>query len=728
MPEELNDQAVELTTLENIEATFHTGHTGKLAESGLAAGTLETDSSRYDLILQVGAGAMGEVYLAQDTDLLRKVAYKRLLSGARINSEVIGRFLREVQITAQLEHPNVVPVYNLEKSGAGWAYAMKLVFGQTFKELIVTARAAYDGPGPVPDALQTRAMLEHFLKVCEAMDFSHQRGVIHRDLKPANIMVGRYHEVYVMDWGIARMIGSHDSLDEASMLELSTPESEGEESFEATRAGQILGTPRYLSPEQAAGRNTQLDGRSDLLTLGLILYELVSLKPAYSAPNLTELLKQVLKTEKAPLKPYHPKRPIPRELAAIIHKATARKPEARYQRVAELAADLRRHLAGKAVLAQPDTHLQALLRWFGQHQVLAAGLVGSLILILALGAVTSLWNQRRLSLDLQRREQSISRLQTRTSRQAQLINNKLMGISALLQGLSAAASEALAGKPVTGPLYREAGFISPGQAPADFKLSQSYAKMISLDWPVFGQAGGAIDPQAFDRLKGLRAPLRTLLRRSSDAPLTEAGFRAAVYGQGLPVVWSLVALEQGSWLSYPGQAGYPADFDPRRHAWYQRGLRAHEPVWAQPHPDSQGQGLLLPVVQSLRGPVGEVLGVAALELRFQYLVDELMNLSIPGLLESYLLDGSAQIMVRSSERSRMTGMSFGAFRAQQAVDTPLFDRSELVEAIKAGRSGFLRYLRNGRPVLLAYYRLSALGWFYALEVEEETYLAEESGD
>lgn len=702
---------IELTTLDELEATF----INPLPDSGAFTQSqheAEFDSC-YEMILQVGAGAMGQVFLAQDTDLLRKVAYKRLHSQLGISQEVLARFVREVQITAQLEHPNVVPVYKLEKTAQGWAYSMKLVFGKTFKELITAARAACDQNLPPDEALSLRSLLEHFLKVCEAMDYAHQRGVIHRDLKPANIMVGRYGEVYVMDWGIARLMGAHRQTEASDFIALESIDENNQTAFEETRAGQILGTPRYLSPEQATGRNDELDGRSDLLTLGLILYELVSLQPAYKAKNMTELLKKVLKTEKEPLLAYHRSRPVPRELKAIIDKATARKPEDRYQRVSEMADDIRRYLAGDAVLAQPDTSLQAAVRWLGKHQFLSAGLIGGALMILLLAALGSLWTQHQASLRLQLQTQSLSNLQTQTSMQAQTINNRLLGVSVLLQGLSSAAGSALDGLAVAGPRYFEAQFIQPGQAPKDFQQALRYSKLISLDYPVFGPPGAPESPQ----LNGLSKPLQQIFERAAG---NEPHYRQRVYERGLPIAWAMVALHSGSWMAYPGQAGYPLGFDPRQQDWYQSGLRAARPVWVRPHADTQGQGLLLPVVQSIRRGQGQLAGVAMLEMSFQYLVDDLMNLEIPGLLQSYLFDKQGHIMVRSSERNRMLGMRFGAFNQHQAIDTPLFDQHIAVEAIQHRRSGILRYYRDGRPVILAYYPLKALGWYYAIEVDQES--------
>lgn len=677
------------------------------AEAVVAGG----DSSHFQLLLQVGAGAMGEVYLAEDRDLLRKVAYKRLLGHLGANAEVLTRFVREVQITAQLEHPNVVPVYQLEKSPDGLAYAMKLVFGQTLKELIQAARLAEDA-SDVPESLRPRALFEHFLKVCAAMDFAHQRGVIHRDLKPANIMVGRFHEVYVMDWGIARVIGSdHDAVDVDLAVD-TTPEG-----FEQTQAGKILGTPRYLSPEQATGRNAQLTGHSDQFTLGLILYELASLRPAYSAGNLTELLKKVLKADTAPLNPYVPSRPIPRELAAIIAKATARSPQARYPSVGDLAEDLRRFLAGQAVVAEPDRPWQAFLRWCAQHQALASALIGTGLLLLGLGAFGSLWAQSRRSLRQAQEQGRLGQLQTLVSRQAQEINNQLMKVSVLLQGLTAAASQSLAGQPLAGPIYTQKTYVGSGSAPADFRLATAYNKLISLREPVYGSAEGPAGRE-FARLRGLRSLLPELLARAGGLPPGSPAFERAVRQQGVPVTWASLALENGDWLAFPGQAGYPENYDPRRYAWYRLGQRSPQPIWGPPFADSQGQGLLLPVVQRLPNQQG----VAQLSLRFTYLIDQLMNLPLEGSRESFLLDARGQIMVRSSERSRMVGMGFGAFRPQQVMDTPLFDRNAVVEAIQRGGSGLLRYQRDGRPVLLAFYRLSALGWYYAIEVDQDLFL------
>ncbi|HSB60605.1 MAG TPA: serine/threonine-protein kinase, partial [Vicinamibacteria bacterium] len=158
--------------------------------------------SHYVVLGTAGRGAMGTVQVARDVDLLRKVALKQLAPEFAGDRGATARFIREVQVTAQLDHPHIVPVYGLEASAGGRpAYTMKLVQGRTFVELIRDTQAFYEeGKAPI-EGLSLPARLEYFLKVCDAVHYAHERGVIHRDLKPANLMLGQYNEVYVMDWG-----------------------------------------------------------------------------------------------------------------------------------------------------------------------------------------------------------------------------------------------------------------------------------------------------------------------------------------------------------------------------------------------------------------------------------------------------------------------------------------------------------------------------------------------
>jgi len=164
------------------------------------------DAARYVVVGLAGRGGMGTVHIAQDVDLLRRVALKELTEEAALDRSARARFVREVQVTAQLDHPHIVPVDGLEVAPGGRpAYAMKLVEGRTFAELIEETRAALS-TGALDESHSLTARLEHFVKVCDAVAYAHARGVVHRDLKPANLMLGSHNEVDVMDWGICRVV------------------------------------------------------------------------------------------------------------------------------------------------------------------------------------------------------------------------------------------------------------------------------------------------------------------------------------------------------------------------------------------------------------------------------------------------------------------------------------------------------------------------------------------
>ena len=249
---------------------------------------------RYSPLGQLAGGSMGQIYVARESDLNRKVAFKQIARKLGEHQGLVRRFVQEVQITAQLDHPNIVPVYGVEATPEGsLGYAMKLINGKTFEELVKTVRARHEAQERVPVVRELTERLDLFLRVCDAVNYAHSRGVIHRDLKPANIMVGAYGEVYVMDWGLARLLDGPNDQESLDLIAGSSKDS--------TQLGDAVGTPAYMAPEQARGLNEQLDVRSDQYSLGLILHELITLRPPLSGASVSEVLIRAAKGERNPL-------------------------------------------------------------------------------------------------------------------------------------------------------------------------------------------------------------------------------------------------------------------------------------------------------------------------------------------------------------------------------------------------------------------------------------------
>jgi serine/threonine protein kinase len=326
------------------------------------AETPDLAGTRYSLLERVARGGMGVVYAAEDKNLQRRVALKVLdVPGA--DGDLTNRLIREARVLAQLEHPGIVPVHDVGTLADGRVfYAMKFVEGQRLDKFITTVDS-------VPDRLRI------FLRICDAVAFAHARGVLHRDLKPANIMVGSFGEVLVMDWGLAKILHSSDpnraqvSDPDAVIFEKPTPapaRAGVTGVSESTGHGTVMGTPGYMSPEQARGDVQNLDARSDIFSLGAVLCFLLTGNPQGSSMLGGRRLEK--------------------SLAAICAKAAAAAPAERYPNVQELTLDVSRYLDGLAVAAHHETIFEKAVRFYRRYSVaillIAAYLFMRIILLL----------------------------------------------------------------------------------------------------------------------------------------------------------------------------------------------------------------------------------------------------------------------------------------------------------------------------------------------------------
>ena len=293
---------------------------------------------RYQHRAQIGEGGMGEVRLALDGRIGREVAMKVVRVGDEGSQrDRQQRFLREARIQAQLEHPSIVPVYDLGRDPAGAQYfTMKRVRGLTLEEIV--ARLA-DGEPEAVERFSRRKLLTAFGNVCMAVHFAHARGVLRRDLKPANVMLGDYGEVYVLDWGLAKLIGRPDaSIEQPVVAEPAV--------FGRTAHGAMLGTPGYMAPEQVRGEIDRLDARTDVYSLGAILFELLTLTPLHARSSVAEVIAGTLSDCEARPSVRAPEREVPPELEAICERATRLDPAARFSSAGELNDAVERFLDG----------------------------------------------------------------------------------------------------------------------------------------------------------------------------------------------------------------------------------------------------------------------------------------------------------------------------------------------------------------------------------------------
>lgn len=678
----------------------------------------ETDASplftlhheRYDLQELLGQGAMGEVLAAQDKNLRRSVAYKQLLSSVSTQAEVTAGFIKEAQITAQLGHPNIIPIYDLEIDPQGKvAYAMKLIQGQTLKERLQDAREAYDRGETPDDDCDLNRLLRIFLKVCEAMHYAHTHGVIHRDLKPANIMIGPYQEVYVMDWGIARLIRDGDPERPEDWVQLIEPD-ENAPVFDRTEAGKIIGTPRYLSPQQAAARNADLDGRSDQFTLGLILYEILCLRPAFQADSQLALLKKILKNEKQPLQAYANAYKIPGELVAIMEKATSRKTGPRYKDTQAFAEDIRRYLRGEAVLARPDNPIQKIVRWMGRHrQATLLGMVG-LFLVCFFTVGLSLYQRQQAMVAAQQHERQLQSLIHDLASHAQGLDRRIKEIERSLMGLNAVVVDALT-QPALSEYpraYLSADYRLDLPQPEDLKPVAHYQEPISLQELVFKPVTRGPAQDVSQEIKQL-APLRDLFRELFYRSIAPSGLLPSAQAQrnaiasGLsPLSWLNVSLEKGLIVTYPGTA-YPVDFDPRVRPWYKEAREQQDLSWGSPYADIQGEGLMMPCMLPIYGYKNQWLGVSSTDLRLDQVAQNWLPLDDARIERLFLLNTSGGIIAELLNGKVVERPL--AFEEDKLRLVP-YHQSQVLSKMQAQFTGYVETV----DTLYAFSRVSSWNW------------------
>lgn len=371
----------------------------------------ERIAGRYRVEHELGKGGMGRVFLVEDEALHRPLAMKKMLRGAsNINR---ARFIDEARITAQLTHPNIVPVFHLGRDEGELFLTMRVVDGQDLRQILMGLRR---GDAEFTEAYPPRRLLRIFLKICDAISYAHDRGILHRDLKPSNIMVGAEEDVMVMDWGLAKPITLQKQRQARQGTQIVSRMREDDESGSqlATQDGDVVGTPAYMSPEQA-NNDPMLDQQSDVYALGAILYRLVTGHAPYEGSSI-QIIKAVLSRPPLPPSARAPHKNIAPALEAIILKALERDKEQRYSRAADLRQDLAAYLDGQRVSIYNESVWESLKRFAGSYRLTALAILSIFIAaLLSLWALTQGSRAFRATAEAKREQARLSKQQRQVS-------------------------------------------------------------------------------------------------------------------------------------------------------------------------------------------------------------------------------------------------------------------------------------------------------------------------
>ncbi len=331
---------------------------GSSAISGASETTRIHYFGDYEIIRELARGGMGVVFQARQVTLNRPVALKMILAGQLADEDAVRRFYIEAEAAANLDHPGIVPIYEVGQHEGQHYFSMGFVEGQSLSGLLTA--------GPLPP----RRAAELIVKVAEAIEYAHQRGVIHRDLKPANILLDQAGHPRVTDFGLAKRLQGDSGL---------------------TGSGQIMGTPSYMPPEQAGGKRGAVGPAADVYALGATLYALVTGRPPFQAATPMDTVIQVISED--PVPPRRLNASVPRDLETICLKCLDKAPERRYAGAALLGDDLRRYLAGEPILARPTSARERVLKWARRRPAIA-GLIAAVALVSLVGVIGITWQWR----------------------------------------------------------------------------------------------------------------------------------------------------------------------------------------------------------------------------------------------------------------------------------------------------------------------------------------------
>lgn len=662
--------------------------------------TLEESGKRYRIKKMIAEGGFGRIFLAKDLVLGRDVIIKSLKEEHLARAESVAKFISEAKLNAQLDHPAIVPIFSLDTdSQDGLHLAMQLINGITLKEYLKQCREknakSKMSSRRYERSLQTR--LEGFLKVCEAIEYCHRRGIVHCDLKPENIMLGQNGVVYVMDWGIACPVG--------------TP-----------RTGHVDGTPAYMAPELFQEGVT--NPLSDIFALGMILNEIVTLRKHVSGANSQEIITKIRTGQFEPSTPENPKLRISPALSAIIEKARAPQPEQRYQSAKALAADIRHWLFQEEVSALPDSPLQKLMRFLFRHRYATLLILAAIFCASAAMALYGMQRQKcvatQVTLEMMRR----LKVQMTTEDLATEIDNKLLRIREQLRGFATAqlieqnAPEAGTDR---GRFYLLEDY-APGSPnrPPELVKAPFYKNEISLENAVYFKPASMPVKELEPVVKQLRTSRRQGLVLICDGMEDADDIRDftpdAVFDRfcrnGSLLRRITYVLDNGIAMRYPGMYEEISDTDDFQCSWLKSRLKdgIKTTVWTPPYPDTSDHAVVA-CWTPLLTIHGEKTGMVGFELCYHKLIGEVMKTAAIECYQTtyYILDAEDNLIFSSDDPEFQNNPEHVCENKLSMKRT--FQYPDWIDRFRTGNfPQFIARLDDGRLVRVSLAKIPQAGW------------------
>lgn len=662
--------------------------------------------SNYTMKDIIAEGGQGRVNKALDKQFRRVVAIKTLHDSLKDKEDIRASFIDEAQITAQLEHPSIVPVYGLFSDDKnGLHLAMKLIRGRTLREYLDNVIKRYSKMTwrqvAHCERKYCRQRLDFFLKVCDAISYVHNKNVIHRDLKPENIMLGKYNETYIMDWGIAEKYGP-DAPD---------------------KPARMTGTPRYIAPEIL--NRQPYDQRSDVYLLGIILFEMVFLARAYPQEDPKEAMNACrYGGETAPFVHAFGCK-VESDLMSIVAKATEFDPNDRYQSALELANDIRNFLCDEDVSSSPHPYLSRMLHFFRRHSQFLLWCIFVLSGILLLGAAGALSRELTKQIEEQKTDDALTDIYSGGILSGAIFDRELMTLEKRLSVLAKEAVVRLENPSKTaGQLhfYDYKAGRKPETAPPGYVFSPGYNMSVSFDTFVYKTS----PPDVPEDLQNILTSISPLKKGFMDIiqnsfvekktafiqPITEADKLFDLP----PVSAVFIGFANGLEISFPYQTDYTDSFDPRQRPWYKAAVNAPDGVasWSEPYLHKGTEPtLMITCSVPLKNSEGKLLGVIGADMMPATLVNMVSHSGSLGsfITNRYLISGDGKIYADSSAGNNLHKEN-GKAALSSFEDMMLFKK---MWTLKNGRV----FANPDRSIVYFFQYIKSLNWLYVEKIDFE---------
>jgi eukaryotic-like serine/threonine-protein kinase len=591
---------------------------------------LQDINDNYILKQKIAEGSQGVVLTGFDKSLKRNIIVKTAKDDDGDDKKHIIKdknyFVSEARIMAQLDHPSITPIYGMFSDSQDKLHlTMKHIHGKTLNDYLQGISVLYQRDGveeyAEKDSILTR--IEYLIRVCEAVDYAHCKGVIHRDLKPENIIIGSHGEIYVMDWGLACLLAPDKSPSSKHLTEIGLH-----------LRCDLAGTPCYIAPELIRGGLTT--PQSDIFSLGMILFEIITLMRAVPGKTINEVFKNIINQDYNPFKHRFLKNKLSDDLQAIIAKATSPSLERRYQTASDMARDLKNYLMHKETSARPDNFLRKTLRGTSNHAVFTSILILTTLLCLTIVSLYGLHSQNLLINRQKTRESILTNFQYEVIKRSNKLNYAMRYFENQLTNLANHSRYVL---------NAEANTVN-----ADYIYSLDYAAKASTNRvnvkDSTKKSMGLADKKKIILSKILKHMLTTSnLKFKKQAEISD---KQIIVNKDMPIIGIFVGFKDGSILSYQGNKEYSKKCNPNKRLFYKEAFKNNNAIsWSKPFNCVICSKIIICCIQHISDEKGNTLGIVGMDIDLEYIQKYLFKNTITGMKE-FLINKNGEVILANN--------------------------------------------------------------------------------